>query len=468
MSKAESNTCTPDVKFRRSKRASFMAFAYGIPRFRAGHGARRSIISQLKAYDCRKVRVDHNSDGHCRGWAYLFFDSLEHRDRCCFEMDNVLTLSGSSPGQHNVLRVMPCDDVKKCQSFPSATALQRLNLQLDVEAFYSITDENSANDMTDACISILDVFKTRNCVDGLTAFDCTAGGGGNTAAFIRSNIFHSVISFEVDHSRSVSLLHNLKVLFDTQDIATYENCQINVLNRDCIDYFLDNCDLGLPFVSDLVFLDPPWGGTNYKNISQHLPSHHNEFTEEQQHDQNSKDSSSEHIVEPSDVTKESSTNNARGAEYVSDYVLRRDTPGGAPAVTLSQLLSAFIGSDKRVKVAAVKVPSHFDAEHLFRQLTSPSHAWASEETLRTSAGGEKYSVCVDCRPHPFRLQMGTKVSLLLICYPPFFSNSDLDLLMAALVKFDDCRGNEFHPRFYDWEKSTWISARRWKPSCSLK
>ena len=144
-----------------------------------------------------------------------------------------------------------------------------------------------------------------------------------------------------------------------------------------------------------------------------------------------------------------------------------------------------------MKIAAVKVPSAFDAASLFRKVTSEGGPWRQEklvfaaksererdskkksapsligefESPKSEPEPAPVTSTLDCRPHPFRLQIGAKTALLIIAYPPFFLNSDLDRLMQALVHLDSVHGDELHPRFFDWEKQVWISARRWKGSC---
>ncbi len=560
-----------------------MAFASGIPRFRAAHGARRAIITQLKQYNVRKVRVDHNSDGHCRGWALLFFSAEIDRDKCCEEANGNLYIpivTKRTDIKENAvdfddetskifLSVTRCDDVRRCHAFTSASHDEREALRLDAEAAYSITDENTADDMTNAILCVLhaagNAVKRTSMQLPLSsplssvfdfAIDCTAGGGGNTAGLIRSKSFKAVVSFEAHAKRANNLKHNLDILFAGKDI------QIGSLQRDStkvswqviegdFSQSLLNTDEGTPIdvksdssainwrsvVLDAIMFDPPWGGLNYMQSmeSQGIVASGTikapPITPVASCITTSSDSSVHGMVLKDAATCSDMSSTSIG--LVNDYNLiptaLTSTIEGheqPESICLKQLwLSHVLAHEftfgmlaKRVKVAAVKVPSSFDARAFFQVITRPSIHWVKSPVNRTprkscpesssasiacsqahsniegnldkvtdvlpvsadsattarkcsssvlpvvDKSNSPSTILLDNRPHPFRLQMGARTALLIVAYPPFFQNSDLPFLMRALAAFDDERGNEFHPQFYDWEKDIWISARRWKCS----
>jgi nucleoid DNA-binding protein/16S rRNA G966 N2-methylase RsmD len=118
----------------------------------------------------------------------------------------------------------------------------RNKLQFDDEALYSITENNTADIISKI---ILDL---PNVTSKSTILDLTACVGGNTISF--SKLFKKVNSVELDNERFKMLKNNIKLL----DITN-----INTFNEDALN-IIDKLDLK----QDVIFLDPPWGGTNYK------------------------------------------------------------------------------------------------------------------------------------------------------------------------------------------------------------
>ena len=81
--------------------------------------------------------------------------------------------------------------------------------------------------------------------------DYTAGVGGNVLSF--SKFFKSVYAVELDDLRANYLKNNI-------DVYGYKN--ITVIN-DCAIKFNNNKLIELN--PNVIFIDPPWGGSNYKN-----------------------------------------------------------------------------------------------------------------------------------------------------------------------------------------------------------
>jgi len=80
----------------------------------------------------------------------------------------------------------------------------------------------------------------------LTITDCTAGVGGDSISF--SKIFKNVNSCEIDINRYNFLINN---------INAYEIENVKCFNKECTSFLKDSDQ-------DIIFIDPPWGGNNYK------------------------------------------------------------------------------------------------------------------------------------------------------------------------------------------------------------
>lgn len=121
----------------------------------------------------------------------------------------------------------------------SVAAPLREQLQLDSVSLYSVTEDSIADRMT----TILANWINPDC----TITDGTACVGGNTISFARK--FTHVNAVELTHSRCDMLRHNAGILGVGEKISVHEG---------------DYIDLCRSLKQDVVFLDPPWGGPDYK------------------------------------------------------------------------------------------------------------------------------------------------------------------------------------------------------------
>jgi 16S rRNA G966 N2-methylase RsmD len=113
-------------------------------------------------------------------------------------------------------------------------------LQIDFIGKYSITIPKIADIITDI------IYKLFNNND-IVITDCTAGVGGNIFSF--ANKFKYVNAIELDKSRFNMLENN-----------------INVYNLKNVSCFNINClDIIFTLQQDVIFIDPPWGGKEYKS-----------------------------------------------------------------------------------------------------------------------------------------------------------------------------------------------------------
>ena len=117
------------------------------------------------------------------------------------------------------------------------------NLKYDSEGLWSITHPSSA-DVISKKIKLFE--KTGIKIN--TIYDSTAGLGGNTISFAK--FFDKVISVENDSNRFKLLKNN---------IENYNYSNIDLYNEDSIKLIFK-----LDKQIDAVFVDPPWGGPNYK------------------------------------------------------------------------------------------------------------------------------------------------------------------------------------------------------------
>lgn len=116
---------------------------------------------------------------------------------------------------------------------------KRKGLLLDDEAFYSVTDQYTADKISK------DILKNIPNIKVVT--DGTACVGGNTYSF--SKYFEKVHAVEIDPLRCSYLQKNLELL----DVA---NADVH------LGSILETCP---QLQQDMLFLDPPWGGPNYKS-----------------------------------------------------------------------------------------------------------------------------------------------------------------------------------------------------------
>lgn len=116
----------------------------------------------------------------------------------------------------------------------------RNKLLLDDEAMYSTTDQITADKITADLLRFVPA-------SGLIT-DATACAGGNTYSFAQS--YERVCAFEKDSRRFKLLQHNLQML-------GVDNVQL-----ECGDAW----DLCTQQQQDCIFIDPPWGGPEYKKL----------------------------------------------------------------------------------------------------------------------------------------------------------------------------------------------------------
>lgn len=116
----------------------------------------------------------------------------------------------------------------------------RRKLLLDDEAMYSTTDQVTAEKIA---TTVAEHIPTTGQI-----IDATACIGGSALAF--ADIFKSVIAIEKDPIKFEYLRHNI-LLLGLKD-------KVKCVQGDCIDECAKHMANG-------IFIDPPWGGPQYKN-----------------------------------------------------------------------------------------------------------------------------------------------------------------------------------------------------------
>lgn len=156
--------------------------------------------------------------------------------------------------------VQKCGD-KRDFFFRNLDFETRNRLQIDDVAGFSVTEHEMATKISEAILALYyncdtadpisaaaestPVVRTRST---LTITDATACVGGNVISFC--DYFAIVNAVECDHTRCAMLEHNLEVLQKRNAICIHAS------------YLLVMHDLQ----QDVVFMDPPWGGPEYKDL----------------------------------------------------------------------------------------------------------------------------------------------------------------------------------------------------------
>lgn len=117
----------------------------------------------------------------------------------------------------------------------------RNQLLFDEEALYSTTDQNTANKIAKEIGKYIDPKST--------IVDATACIGGSSYAL--SQIFNKVYAIEINENRYNYLISNIKLL--------------EVNNIECI--LGDALEKVKDIECDCIFIDPPWGGPEYKILA---------------------------------------------------------------------------------------------------------------------------------------------------------------------------------------------------------
>jgi hypothetical protein len=132
--------------------------------------------------------------------------------------------------------------------FPWKQGVNRYNLHMEHECISYITLPKDS--IRIAYLIIQKMNKYNKKPQDITIIDATACVGGDTIRFC--DIFGIVIPIEINEQRYSDLVHNIK---------TYNIQNAYPIMGNCLEKIPD-----IRINSDIVFVDPPWGGNSYKQF----------------------------------------------------------------------------------------------------------------------------------------------------------------------------------------------------------
>jgi hypothetical protein len=125
--------------------------------------------------------------------------------------------------------------------FPFKRGVSMHDIQLTEEGKYSYTKREDGERTIQFLKRFIPLIHTRSILDG------TGNVGVDTILFGLN--FHTVHSIEMDHENFKALEHNVSI-YKLKNVHLHEG-DTTVLYKD--------------FPSDILYLDPPWGGPDYKD-----------------------------------------------------------------------------------------------------------------------------------------------------------------------------------------------------------
>lgn len=140
------------------------------------------------------------------------------------------------------------------QLFPNIPLAVLKDLKFDKEAIFSVTNQKIADEICRKLLSI------RGISPSCRVTDATACIGGNVFSFVKN--FKKINAIEINKERYEMLKNNLTIL--DENYLNFDKSRVNLINGNCLDYILPD-EFGNTLIDqDILFIDPPWGGLNYK------------------------------------------------------------------------------------------------------------------------------------------------------------------------------------------------------------
>jgi hypothetical protein len=139
-------------------------------------------------------------------------------------------------------------------------------VQCDEVSLYSVTEGRAAERMTNL---IIEELRHLGCVkNDLVITDATACVGGNSLSFARSDAVVRVNAVELSHQRASMLEHNFSLLMPQASskgkVYCGDFCALAGISEG--NDKVSSVPLGSG-QQDCVFMDPPWGGPEYKSAA---------------------------------------------------------------------------------------------------------------------------------------------------------------------------------------------------------
>lgn len=448
-------------------------------------GLKRTLQRAFRSFGVKSIKLPCNRHNHTLGWGFVALRSAEGVDaamaalgeegvpfdprtaqrphseaaldsECSVDdtagvnehgdLGAALSASPPSPQAPTVLAVSRSTD-KRDVLFPRLSYDERISLQLDGEAFYSVTDQWTADRTSELLVALVHVGRTNSSAPWVCITDGSACVGGNTMALAQQHAVKRVRAVELDPGRAAMLQHNASVVGVAQRVEV--SCSDFV--RLCeLEYGLDpaahcaqaalrapaanasnasadasrgdrlsrhEAEVTAPVAHEhIVFVDPPWGGSDYR-----------------------------HKLAISEI---------------NDLTL-----GGASTT----LLLRAIGRAGAASIVSMRAPLDFDTDLFAERMVA-----VTKGNTPAAASCAAETSDVEERPFPFRCEVGSKTWLLFVCFPSVgerggapdaaccFGNDTLDDMIGTIKRWNAKYALEHHPAFYDWEKRRWIPLSRWK------
>jgi 16S rRNA G966 N2-methylase RsmD len=147
----------------------------------------------------------------------------------------------SKNSKHNLKKLLKV----KRKIFPDISEDRLNKLLIDEESIKYITFKSDAEDISQIIIKNLE-----EKADEYVISDMTAGVGGNVLNFAK--YFKYVNAIEINRERYNYLNNN---------IYQYDLINVNTYNYDSYNLLIEQDEIR----QDIVFFDPPWGGSSYKD-----------------------------------------------------------------------------------------------------------------------------------------------------------------------------------------------------------
>lgn len=128
--------------------------------------------------------------------------------------------------------------------FPEKPGIDLTKLQFSETSIYSISKPKYAKMIVD----IIKSFMTDEEFTNFIITDSSANAGGDTISFAYA--FHAVNSVEMDSQEFTNLKNNVMV-YKLDNVVLINNDYTKIMDNLC---------------QDIVYMDPPWGGKNYKEF----------------------------------------------------------------------------------------------------------------------------------------------------------------------------------------------------------
>ena len=394
-------------KKKNKKKDDIMLFVSGLP---TNARPLKSKLHQLfKPYVNNKrfkIKLGVNNLNHGLGFAYVFLPSKHLAEKAIIDLHNKelthdeffeIILNNANDNNNNnnnnettikkYVKIQVSHSIGKVDVlFADLKPEQRKLIQLDTVALFSVTDmlnSKTINKILNALCSCINISTKK-----VTITDGCACVGGNVLAF--SDIFKTVHAIEIDETRCKMLKYNMEEVCKKTNVKVYND---------------DYSKTYMTYSQDIIYLDPPWGGTQY-------------------------------------TTTDKEDKLYLGKTTLIEYV------------NLLQTVCS---------VCTARVPSHYDVTNFAKQVIK--YSVDNNNKLTYNRNGKKYIEM----PLIFRMNIGTKAILLIVIYPPSSVNNNkllnfgikcLDTIVKQLYLCDK-KGKKLKQKFYDWDVNRWIRLGAW-------